>query len=67
MAQQSITTCSIHDLQCLLALQEMFDRGETLIRQNPSKYMWRNIQVAILLRRIRPRRSMDYGRRSTDV
>jgi len=49
------------------ALQEMFDRGETLIRQNPSKYMWRNIQVAILLRRVRHRRSVDFGRRSTDV
>lgn len=50
-------------------LQEMFDRGETLIRQNPSKYMFRNIQVAILLRRVRQRRSLEYSisRRSTDT
>ena len=48
------------------ALQELFDRGETLIRQNPSKYMWRNIQVAVLLRKVRQRRSLDYSRRSID-
>ena len=49
------------------ALQELFDRGEALIRQNPSKYMWRNIQVAVLLRKVRQRRSMDYSRRSIDA
>ena len=58
--------CCLHEERWVRALQEMFDRGETLIRQNPSKYMWRNIQVAVLLRRIRPRRSMDFGRRSID-
>lgn len=57
-----------NQLMALRDLQEMFDRGESLIRQNPSKYMWRNIQVAVLLRRVRTqRRSVDYGRRSIEA
>ena len=59
--------CTLTMANSAATVQEMFDRGETLIRQNPSKYMWRNIQVAILLRRVRNRRSMDFGRRSIDV
>ena len=41
------------------ALQELFARARRAILKNPDKYAFRNIQVAVLLRRARQRRSLD--------
>lgn len=42
--------------------QELCDRTEALIRNDPQKYIMRNLQVAVLLRRVKPRRSSDLAR-----
>jgi hypothetical protein len=44
--------------------QELFARARQKIQANPEKYAFRNIQVAVLLRRIRQRRSLDLSRHS---
>lgn len=42
--------------------QDLFQRAEQLVQADPEKYAFRNIQVAVLLRRIKQRRSMDSAR-----
>ena len=42
--------------------QDLFHRAEQLVQADPEKYAFRNIQVAVLLRRIKQRRSVDLGR-----
>ncbi|CAL8468767.1 g8308 [Coccomyxa elongata] len=43
-------------------LQELRDKAEELVRKDPNKYVFRNIHVAVLLRRTRRRQSVDTGR-----
>ncbi len=43
-------------------VQELRDKAEELVRKDPNKYVFRNIHVALLLRRTRRRQSVDTGR-----
>lgn len=58
-----ITASSGMPDQKSVMLQELFDLAEDLIRKDPNKYAFRNIQVAVLLRRTRRRHSTEFGRR----
>lgn len=45
-----------------VCVQELRDKAEELVRKDPNKYVFRNIHVAVLLRRTRRRQSVDTGR-----
>ena len=51
---------------CCVGLQELFERAEEMVRADPSKYAFKNIEVAVLLRRTKRRPSVDIGWRSTE-
>ena len=43
-------------------IQDLYHNAEQLVQADPEKYACRNIQVAVLLRRTKQRRSLDSAR-----